>query len=249
MGDNTLTTQSDGTVIDSSDINQYKTALVGDLLPRNASGAVEDGAGSIGSSSYKVKRANVEVGYFGPGNIIDHHTYNGVVPIPAGWYPCDNTIINEANYNSVHGAGKWASDIVSSLLDGLYAPDLVGNYTVGAATTVQSGSTALTTVGNSGNQIDIAHTHTQPSHVHRWYDDNGAATNAQSYESDGGAVDLTSSSPSTAGVQIASTAGSGDYLSADYYTDSQNPAIGSSLSATQSIQPESIEVIKIIRII
>lgn len=51
MGDNTLVSKNDGDIIPSSVVNQYRTALNGDLVPRNTSGVATDLAGDIGTSS------------------------------------------------------------------------------------------------------------------------------------------------------------------------------------------------------
>ena len=53
MGTNTLNTQVDGTAIESSHVNDYKTALTLDHVPRNSSGIPTTDAGSIGSSVYR----------------------------------------------------------------------------------------------------------------------------------------------------------------------------------------------------
>jgi hypothetical protein len=52
MGDNTLNTAIEGTVIPVSDVNKFKTAMTGDIVPRNASGVATDQAGSNGTSVY-----------------------------------------------------------------------------------------------------------------------------------------------------------------------------------------------------
>jgi len=52
MGTNNLVTKSNGEVINVTDPNQYKEALIGDIVPRNASGVPEAGAGDAGTSSY-----------------------------------------------------------------------------------------------------------------------------------------------------------------------------------------------------
>lgn len=53
MGTNTLTTKSGGTTVNADDVNQFYTALNGDIVPRNTSGVPTDSAGSIGTSSYR----------------------------------------------------------------------------------------------------------------------------------------------------------------------------------------------------
>lgn len=58
MGDNTISTVLAGDVASEEKWNQYKTALTGDLYPRNNSGKVTDEAGSLGSSSYRWDKAH-----------------------------------------------------------------------------------------------------------------------------------------------------------------------------------------------
>jgi hypothetical protein len=58
MGDNTIATVSNGEVASEEKWNQYKTALVGDILPRNTSGAVTNEAADIGSSSYRFEEGH-----------------------------------------------------------------------------------------------------------------------------------------------------------------------------------------------
>lgn len=60
MGSNTLVSKSDGQVISSSDVNQYRTALNQTLVPRNASGVPTDEAGDLGTSSVKFDNAYVK---------------------------------------------------------------------------------------------------------------------------------------------------------------------------------------------
>lgn len=53
MGTNNLNADSDGNIADAADVNQYRTALNGDLVPRNSSGVATDEAGSIGTAALR----------------------------------------------------------------------------------------------------------------------------------------------------------------------------------------------------
>jgi hypothetical protein len=53
MSENTINTQIDGTIIQASHVNQYKTALVEDLVPRDLSGAPDDEAGGLGTDIFR----------------------------------------------------------------------------------------------------------------------------------------------------------------------------------------------------
>lgn len=60
MGVNTLVSRSDGQTIASSDVNQYRTAMNEDIVPRNASGVPTDLGGDIGNATYGWDNAYAE---------------------------------------------------------------------------------------------------------------------------------------------------------------------------------------------
>lgn len=53
MGTNSLETKSANEVVSTDSVNQYKTALSEDHVPRNASGVATDESGSIGTSAFR----------------------------------------------------------------------------------------------------------------------------------------------------------------------------------------------------
>jgi len=259
MGSNTISQAIGGVTAVVSDVNQYFTAITGDLLPRNSSGVVTNIMGSLGSTTYKWLKLHVESGYWSIGDVKYFHSYNGLLTASQGWMKCDGRLINEANYNTEHGAGSWASYIGSSAIDGKYLPDMGGRYLTGAASTTQDGSIAFTYTGNAGSQIDIAHTHTQPTHTHAggnhnhsWYQDNGAGV-ASSYDTGGSSSNIIDGGAST-GIDVA---GGSATLGLSYNTNNDSTVTGSggddvtgsALSATQTIKPESLETIVYMRII
>jgi hypothetical protein len=65
MGTNTLDSQVSKTVITTTDLNQFKTALTGAIVPRNASGVPQDLQGDLGSSAYRWQNAYVDKYYIG----------------------------------------------------------------------------------------------------------------------------------------------------------------------------------------
>jgi len=74
MGDNTLITKLDGDTISVNDVNQYKTAMNQDIVPRSTSGVATNEAGSFGTTVYRwlsgwVKTLNI--GTPANNNIID----------------------------------------------------------------------------------------------------------------------------------------------------------------------------------
>lgn len=168
MGANNLFSRSDGQKILAADVNQYRTALNGDLVPRNSSGVPTVDAGGVGTADLPFKRAHVSVGFFFPGMIMPVMDYNGAVTPGQGWMKCNGDIINETNYNAIHGAGAWAEYIASSPLDGKHTPSMNNKFLIGADSTSQDGSSALTYVGNANHVFDNRHNHPF-NHYHSWY--------------------------------------------------------------------------------
>lgn len=175
------------------------------------------------------------------GEIRAFHSFNGVIPIPRGWMQCNGNVINSTNYDSLHGSGAFASDGISAmLLNGKYTPNLTNRYLIGAATTTAPGSSPIGTTGNSSHQINLSHSHSH-SHVwHKYYANNAASQDGQSSSL---TVETTGSNGSMGiilGPKDANTT-----LDGTSYTDTNS---ATNLSSTQNIQPESIEVIYIIRV-
>jgi len=273
MSDNNLLTVIDGTEAKAADVNQFKTALVGNLVPRDSNGIPLNLGGDVGESSKKFNNGHIQtmnstttntttvnattvgattgnittvnsttvnasrvnaVGHFAAGMIIDHHTYNGAAPIPSGWFPCNGNIINQTNYDAVHGAGAWAANIVTSPLNGKYSPNLVSKYTVGAASTTADGSGAIPSVGNSGHSVATG------NHVHQIYEYTGADDNT--YNSSGVAVTIPVMGSKAFKRILADDNTVGGPGLGTCYTKAGG-------SHSTDVQPESIQTIKIIRII
>ena len=246
MGTNTFVTQVNGTPITADTaINQIKAAIINNIAPRNSSGIPEDYSGELGTSTHSWLEAFIASGYWNAGDIKPHHSYDGLVSVGQGWYPCDGTIINEANYNSIHGVGSWAAYIGTSSLDGKYSPDIDNRLLVGAAATSESGSTPIATTGNTSHQIDISHLHLSVEHNHHWHQPVGSSATVgiqldtvgnvgSSYDIDGNTL-----------TPLSSTT----YIDKLLYDSNEQQLFLSGLSSTQSIRPESIELIYYIRII
>jgi hypothetical protein len=253
---NTLVTNIDGEVASSSDVEQYKNALLEELAPRNSSGVPTANAGSLGTSLYPWSRAHVTVGGHVCGEIKILHDFNGTITPGQGWMKCNGDQVTEAAYNAIHGAGSWDLYIISSPLANLHLPNMTGKYPVGVAATTQTGGSAITYVGNTSHQINIAHTHTGPSHNHLWLNYTGTNTSAQSYNSGGSAINLDAST-NTADADVyapllheTTHLASFQQIGVDCYTnDSGTGSTNSQLSSTQSIQPHSAEFEFWIRII
>lgn len=181
------------------------------------------------------------------GNIKMHHTFNGAAPIPRGWVVCNGNVVNESNYNAIHGSGAYVRDRVAlSPIAGKYTPNMVNRYPTGTSATTQSGTTAISAVGNASNQVNLQHNH-------QWYESNVNTTSDQSYNSGGSAINFSITSKTGAGgtnqyalqaggIQNNSNIGANNIVpGADYYTSNSG-------STSQSIRPDSIEVLFLIKV-
>lgn len=247
-GTNTLPLESAG-VIQRTHINKFQIALAGDYVPRNTSGVATTIAGSLGSSTYYWLKAFIKSGYWSVGDIKMHHSYNGAAGPGHGWMLCDGDVINETNYDAEHGAGTWDTYVGSSPLDGKYLPNMTGRYPVGAATTTQNGSVAITGVGNTSHQVNLQHTHTIANHNHQWLENDPGGGGFWTFGSDGLAEQISTTGSGARTILYDTNASSETSWDEDAYTNNTSLTPANSLSTTQSIQPESIEVQYYMRII
>lgn len=162
MGLINIPTRANGQNVDETWFNRLKSALVGVFVPRNTSGTPETEAGSLGTSTYRFKKAYITAGDLFVGAIKFKYRYTSVtVPIDKGWMLMDGRIINEANYDAEHGAGSWAAHgVASSPIAGKYLPNTDGKYfrgVTGAVNNTQAGTVAITTSGSAS--VDPSHTH------------------------------------------------------------------------------------------
>lgn len=246
MGNNNLATLNVSDNGEPSNINQFKEALCGNYLPRTVEGIVGENGSTLGTDEVQWIKANIEKGYWNAGDIKPHHTYNGVAPIGQGWYPCDGTIINETNYNAIHGADSWTNYIGTSIFDGKYSVNMIGKYLTGANSTTSDGSVTIPSTGNSGNQVGVSHLHSVNSHNHQWLQqDNGEAGRSEiGIEGFGGAYRLYDSGGNLVTPPVSSSS-----VEMNAYTSNVSTTSSTSGSATQTIQPESLEVIFYMRLI
>lgn len=176
------------------------------------------------------------------GEVKSFHSFNGAIQVPRGWMQCDGNVINQTNYDAIHGSGAYVADGIADLvLAGKYTPNLTDKYLVGASTTTQTGGSAITSVGNSGHSV------TDPAHNHIWFKNAGSGTSDDlTYNVSGAETGINTTGPKTSGAisidakadstaHLANSSGGGNYTSNDS---------GGSID----IQPESIEVMFIIRV-
>lgn len=256
-------------VVQKAHINDIRTALYQDILPRDGSGTTTSLGGSLGTGTYQWLKARIASGYWSLGDIKVHHSYNGAAPIDEGWMLMDGRQITQANYDTEHGSGHWATYVGSSSLLNKYLPNMTGKYTVGSATTTQSGSSPITFTGNASNQINLAHTHSVYSHP--IYLHQNGTTDDLVFDHDIGPVNDSSNVKSlqrgTAKNSLSLLVGNTSSLAGTFGANIFNPPMsngadydlatgglatngtGSTLSSTQSIQPESLQVLYYMRII
>ncbi len=108
MGTNTLIGVNDGDVISENDLNQYRTALSGHLVPRNSAGVAVNEAGDLGTSSIRWKNVRAE-SFLGDALIasIGSQSPNYVVESSG----TDNYVINETTVNGSENLSVTKSGI------------------------------------------------------------------------------------------------------------------------------------------
>jgi hypothetical protein len=245
----TIPTRGEVQKNDADWFNVLNRALSGDLVPRNQSGVAGDLAGSLGSDTIRWLKAFIASGHWVAGDVKMIHPYNGDALPGEGWMLCDGRTINSTNYDTEHGSGHWSTYVGTSPLNGLKLPNMTNKYAVGKATTPETGSGTIASVGNSGHNIQVGHAH---NIVH---------------PQAAGVTDLTSSSGTTDAISL-NNGGSTKTGSARAISIVANPLrmvmgggdepIGSfpglssnisTLSGNSSIQPESMQVCFYMRVI
>ncbi|MCB0801742.1 MAG: hypothetical protein KDB74_01475 [Flavobacteriales bacterium] len=215
------------TIDSNGDISTVGTLVGSDLtLPGDLTitGAF-DGATSITLDGDLLTNLLVPVGA-----IIPFYDFNGLATFNSSyWAYCNGATISNA----------------SSTLDGQTLPDLSGRYLVGFGTDgggdIGSATWATATVGNAGNTVDLSHTHYVNTPWGR-----ASSTGSPTYFLDPVGTPFWSSNSTTAyqfssGGSVSSL-GFGTHYRLYLLSDSQ-------LSASQSIQPISIRVRYIMRIV
>lgn len=195
------------------------------------------------------------------GDVKMHHSFNGATTISRGWMRCNGDVVNQTNYDAIHGSGAYAADgVASSPLLNKNIMDMNGHYAVGTNSTTQDGTAPITQVGNSGHTVNLQHSHTVNAHSHTVQAHNHQVmnfidvnTNSQVYDSGGSAVALTFGASSGTGNSVVigtATFHGGGTVQGDWYTNNQaavptantSPGTDNQLSTTTDIQPDSNEV-------
>lgn len=175
------------------------------------------------------------------GNTKLHHTFNGAAPVGRGYMICNGDIINSTNYDAIHGSGAYTRDnVATSPVVGKYTPNMVDKFAVGAASTAQVGSSAITSVGLVGHILATA------NHLHKWYDSTAVNVADTSFDASGNSATIHGKNKSTGGHIVTSSASTpGEVTSGPL--DHLYTNLGGSVS--QTIKPESIEFLYIIKVI
>lgn len=110
MGTNSLNSAIDGEVIPASDINQFKTAMNGDIIPRNTSGIAEADAGDLGSSTYPYKDLHIsgDINLSG-GKFIPVGSYMDYIfsTAPQGWLLANGDTIGNVGSGATHESANY----------------------------------------------------------------------------------------------------------------------------------------------
>ncbi len=198
------------------------------------------------------------------GTVQMHHTFGGAAPIARGWMICNGDQITQANYEAIHGVGAYVEDAVGlSPIAGKYTPPLVGRYAVGVSDTTQDGASEITTAGNAAHEVPGQHYH--DSRSHQWHRiPKSGVSNCDIYTINGtlqGVDAIIQSSSSAVGFLVgtgaaSSLAGVSGVFYQDAYISSTSPShpaknadTGVEFPDVQSIQPDSVEVIYIVKVV
>ena len=151
MGTNNLSSKSDGQAISSSDMNQYRTAFNGDIVPRNTSGVPTDLAGNVGDATYGFANVYADQYFVGDPNedVSIEQNVTGRMSFMIGGV--EKGLVNA---NGIDGGGlRIASVEGSSLVDlGVTAAKIAAATITGAKIanlTITGGLIAETTIPGS----------------------------------------------------------------------------------------------------
>ncbi|MEM0951937.1 MAG: hypothetical protein AAGI66_07325 [Cyanobacteria bacterium P01_H01_bin.74] len=78
MGNEQLQARSSGQEIQAQDVNQYRNALIGDILPRNASASVEAGVGNLGNSTNPWQNLYISGNVIQNGTVLDFSDFSSI---------------------------------------------------------------------------------------------------------------------------------------------------------------------------
>lgn len=240
------------------DQNLQDAAITSDKLATSAVTTVKIDNDAVTTSKIAndavtaAKMANVDAPFVGEIRMM--HTFNTTLSLPRGWMKCNADVVNQVNYDALHGGGAYTTDgIAASPLLNKNLPSALSKYPVGVSTTAQTGASAITYVGNASNQVNLSHDHTVEFHNHLWYDETGTNVADNSFDINGATIPIAQDSDAGGagdyGIQVVQKDNVALHLGQNFYTNNANPDTNTNLSTTQSIQPHSFEVIYLIKVI
>lgn len=236
----TIVRRINGLYIDDSWFNDFRLAMTGDLVPRDSTGAPNSAGSALGSATLQFLKAYINLGHFKVGDVKIHHSFNGATPIGNGWMLCDGRQITQANYDTEHGAGTWATYVGSSPILNKYLPNQANRYAIGTGNTTQDGSAALTPVGLANHTQTVS-----LDHYHQWLTTSGPTTTPDnSFDSSGNPLTVARGGAAKVPGGPAVTTGNGPLTGANHFTN-----ISGAYSPGAVLQPDSIEVQYYMRII
>lgn len=189
------------------------------------------------------------------GEIRMFHTFNNTISVPRGWMILNGNVVNQTNYDNLHGPGAFVQDnVASSVLFNKTLQDATDKYPIGKATT----PLAHSYTGNVNHTVTgFSHTHTA-RHIHQWYEYRPTSS-ARSFNSSGNATVLTGSPPADGNSEgfLFMDFNPTQQLSKNCYTRRpQNDSAGNEgttstglTNTARDLQPHSFDIIYMIRVV
>lgn len=221
---------------DTAVINAATTKLKGHVVYNPTTDKLLISNGSIWVNHSPVDVSTVSF----VGEVRIFKTFNGTLPIPAGWFVLggysgqtatqndDAIVLNQTNYEAIHGIGTWVSHGANlSPLVNFNLPNVNyregGSFFVGSDQSVDATQNGVAMASLGSHTKDLSHTHVGGSHTHPV-----VSTNHSNITGGGSDLVFFDGSVSGSGGNVATT---------------------SSLSSAQDIKPRSFGAFYIMRVI
>lgn len=260
-----------GTTADANDVMDNFDEIYDNITEVNVASANKTGSGKFVLQTSPVLAGTVTGTYTLGGTVTFGTTTPQLVPIGSiiPFYDFNAAL----TFNTTYWAYCNGQSIAVGSIGSQTLPDLSGRYLVGFGTdgggNNGSAAWATATVGNAGNTVNIAHTHSVPAHYHGKGDLNITSSGSHSHTlliQDAGTTAAAGATVTTANVAVggnnmstgvaqsashthASASFSGSVGNTGGVDGDSAMTSGSSLSSSQSIQPISIRVRYLMRIL
>ncbi len=160
------------------------------------------------------------------------------------WFDTDNYVTKQRNAGDSAWVGLMHGDSSQKIwiyrnaaMDG-WVVTTTGDYVLAAkgGATYTTGAAAAGTWTQPTHTHTYAHTHTIPAHTHKWYENNAAGSNDQTYDTDGVVTNLTAGNAKTLDrVHIALGASAGGVPVADSWTEAEAAATTNSQNTSTTV--------------